>query len=379
MNSPQASQAVAGQRAGMTLAEARARIPARPPPDFWVGTLDGLDTCLATVTRGSCRRLASSPGGRAIQVIEYGARDTLPRAANFNSAVGARELAAYIPKGSRSRPVLLLIGPVHGQEVEALTGLCNLIHILEHGCDLRGRAQPALAALAERCRLLLVPAPNPDGVARFEPQTLCGLTGDDLRFWGQGTRPDGRFWGWPGCKARHPMRPEHVAFLGCYFDDAGVNPMHDEFFAPLGPEAPALLRLAAEEGPDVAVSLHSHEAAPTVLRPAYVPMAMQEKTRALAESVGALLAARGLPAGTLPLVTPEQALPPTPFNLTSALYHVSGALSCTFECPHGLFGPRACQVAMEAILDIQLAFYEAVLAFALAQHSGSAESAQTAP
>jgi len=132
-----------------------------------------------------------------------------------------------------------------------------------------------------------------------------------------------------------------------------------------GPEAPALLRLAAEEGPDVAVSLHSHEGVPAVLRPAYVPMAIQQAIRALAEALGALLQARGLPAGAPPPVSPEEAVPPAPFNLTSALYHVCGALSLTVECPHGLVGPRACPVDMATILDIQLTLYEAVLAFAL--------------
>ena len=53
--------------------------------------------------------------------------------------------------------------------------------------------------------------------------------------------------------------------------------MHDEFFAPLGPEAPAILRVAIREGPDLAVSLHSHQSAPAVLRPAYVPLEQQEQ------------------------------------------------------------------------------------------------------
>ena len=64
------------------------------------------------------------------------------------------------------------------------------------------------------------------------------MTGDDLRFWGQGTWKDGTLCDWPACKRQHPMAGENIGFLGCYFNDAGINPMHDEFFAPMSPEAP---------------------------------------------------------------------------------------------------------------------------------------------
>jgi hypothetical protein len=50
---------------------------------------------------------------------------------------------------------------------------------------------------------------------------------------------------------------------------------------------------------------------------------------------------------------------PSPFNLTSALYHISGAGSFTFECPHGL--KDGCRVSFDQILDIQLSLYEAML------------------
>ena len=36
----------------------------------------------------------------------------------------------------RKKPVVFFVGPVHGHEVEALTGLVNLIHIMETGRDL---------------------------------------------------------------------------------------------------------------------------------------------------------------------------------------------------------------------------------------------------
>src|SRR5712691_816881 len=88
-------------------------------------------------------------------------------------------------------------------------------------------------------------------------------------------RPDGTPWGWPGVKQRHPMRRDG-GLLGAYFNDNGVNLMHDEFFAPLAPETKALLRLAREEAPDYILNLHSHGVNPEILATAYVPRYCKE-------------------------------------------------------------------------------------------------------
>ena len=156
-----------------------------------------------------------------------------------------------------------------------------------------------------------------------------------------------------------------IGWLGCYFNDNGVNPMHDEFFAPMSPEAPAILKVAMEEGPDVAVSLHSHGSAPAVLRPAYLPIEVQQKVRDLAVEHNTLLAERSLPHGGLFDAKPEDGEVPSPFNLTSALYHVSGAMAFTHECPHGISGEKMCDVTFDEILDIQLTLYEVMIRRAL--------------
>jgi len=343
----------------MTYAEAKARIPERQLPDFWAGDLNGLTSRLENLDRGRATAICITPGGRPMHLVSYGEKKPVTHLANYNSAIGAREPSAYMDKAPRKKPVVLFVGPVHGHEVEALTGLVNLIQIMETGKDLRGRDQTALRQLGDRCRLLIVPAGNPDGTARFEPRALQGMTGDDLRFWGQGTWRDDTLCGWPGCKRQHPMTGDNTGFLGCYFNDGGINPMHDEFFAPMSPEAPAILKVAREEGPDLVVSLHSHESTPALLRPAYVPAEVQADIRSLAEKCYALLAQRNLPHAKPFAVSPEGGKNPSSFNLTSALHHVSGAGSFTFECPHGLQG--ACQVTFEQILDIQLTLYEAML------------------
>jgi hypothetical protein len=343
----------------MTYEQAVRRMPERKIPKFWVGDVAGLSGRFEKLTKGEVSTIAISPGDRPMHLVTYGQKEKLTRKANFNSAVGGREPAAYMNKAARKMPVVLFVGPVHGAETEGLTGLVNLINIMEHGEDLRGKEQAELRALGERCRLLIIPEGNPDGIARFEPRSLCGMEGIDLRFWGQGTWSDDTFCGWPESKRRHPMAGDDVGFLGCYFNDKGINPMHDEFFAPMGPEAPAILKVAAEEGPDLAVSLHSHENKPAVLRPAYVTTEVQQDIRSLAERCNALLAERGLPHGGLFQVESEGGKNPSPFNLTSALYHISGASSFTFECPHGL--KDGCRVDFEQILDIQLSLYEAMI------------------
>lgn len=354
---------VFGATGRMTYAEAKARIPDRSLPAFWFGDVKDLSSHFEKLRRGQATVIATTPGGRPIHLITYGNREIVRQQANFNSAIGGRDAAAYMDKTARTRPVVLFIGPVHGQETEGLTGLVNLIEIMETGKDLRGKDQENLRRLGDRCRLLIIPAGNPDGIARFEPRSLNGMSDDDLRFWGQGTWKDDTFCDWPACKRQHPMTGENVGFLGCYFNDRGVNPMHDEFFAPMGPESAAFLRIAREEGPDLIVSLHSHESDPAVLRPAYVPAEAQQDIRSLAQQCYALLKERQLPFGGLFDVRIEGGRNPESFNLTSALYHVSGADSFTFECPHGVRGN--CKVTPEQILEIQLSLYETMLRHAL--------------
>ncbi|MDI6451492.1 M14 family zinc carboxypeptidase [Anaerobaca lacustris] len=349
----------AGDSERMTYAQAKARIVPRPLPDFWIGDVKGLAARFERLTKGAVSVIAIAPSGRPMHLVTYGEKEPVERKANFNSAIGARLPAAYLDKAARRKPVVFFMGPVHGHEVEALTGLVNLIEIMETGKDLRGRDQSRLQQLGLQCRLLILPAGNPDGIARFEPRSLQGMERNDLRFWGQGTWSDDTLCGWPHVKRQHPLVGGNVGFLGCYFNDAGINPMHDEFFAPMGPEAPAILKLAFEEGPDLAVSLHSHEPVPALLRPAYVPMSVQQDVRSLAERYYALLEERNLPHSSLPQVRAEDSESPSAFNLTSALYHISGATPFTFECPHGIQG--FCEVTHEQILDIQLTLYEAML------------------
>lgn len=358
----------------MTYEQAKRQLKPRQLPEYWVGDVADLPARWERLRAGRCETLATSPGGRPLHLIAYGELEKVRQRANYNSAIGGQDPSAYMDRAARQKPVVLFIGPVHGHEVEALTGLVNLIEILESGRDLRGREQSELRRLAAGCRLLIIPAGNPDGIARFEPRCAAGMTHAEFQFWGQGTWSDHRIAYWPDSKRQHPRTGPEIGFLGCYFNDAGINPMHDEFFAPMGPEAPAILKVAMREGPDVSVCLHSHEGAPAVLRPAYVPLEEQERVIELARRFYGLLDQRSLPHAKPFQAQPERGPRPASFNLVSAVHHASGAESFTFECPHGIADPKACQVSLEQILDIQLTLYEAILGHALEAKASRAAS-----
>lgn len=220
--------------------------------------------------------------------------------------------------------------------------------------------------MGQKCRLIIVPYSNPDGLARFKPKSLQGMQFEDLRFWGQGTWSDDTFCGWPRSKRQHPMRGENCGFLGCYFNDAGVNAMHDEFFAPMSPEVGTILDLARREAPDIIVSLHSHEAPPQFLVPTYVPKEIKQSIEQLSVRYNSELKKYGIPHREAGRSAEEGEIPPS-FNLVSALYHTSGARTFTFECPHGITGDGITEFDLEDILEIQLILYKNMLEDALDQ------------
>jgi hypothetical protein len=160
-----------------------------------------------------------------------------------------------------------------------------------------------------------------------------------------------------------------VGILGAYFNDDGVNLMHDDFFLPMARETEAILRLARREAPDVAVSLHSHEHPPVVLQTTYVPVFVKERIRDFSARLKARHDQRGLPYGRVlePQADDPRPGPSASFNLASALHHVSGAMAFVFECSHGSVSERspAPLVSHDQILDVQLTLYEEMLAFAL--------------
>jgi len=341
------------------------RYPQADIPAFWKGRVEDIDAAVKAVRRGQVEIIARSPGGRPVYRVAYGERVAFPWQANYSSATGAGDPAYFARKGADAPPVVYIVGPPHGHEVEGMMGLVNLLHVAETGEDLRGKAWPTLRERLDRCRALIVPVSNPDGRARCVYDSFHGIPVDEMARIGQGTRKDGTNYGWPGAKQVHPMKGD-VGLLGAYFNDDGINLMHDDFFAPMAAETKAVLGVARDEAPDFILNLHSHGAGPQVLRTAYAPRYQKEIIARFAERLMARYKALELPTTRIPEPVEEgPKYPPPSFNLTSALHHVCGGVSLLFECPHGLKEEQYAQVTLDQILDLQLLLYEELYGFAL--------------
>jgi hypothetical protein len=350
--------------------------PGDPPnpihiPEFYGSTLSDIEEEVNHIEKGEVKVVATSPGGYPVYAVCYGKKDNFHSQANYNSAVAARDPLSYAKKDSSSKPVVFFLGPVHGQEVEGIVGLINLIHVAETGRDHRGQEWTSLKSKIEQCRIVIVPCGNPDGRKRCPYDSFVGLPVEIMTKYGQGTRTDGSSWGWPQAKSLHPMQG-NVGILGAYFNDEGINVMHDDFFAPMAGETEAVLEIARSEAPDMTVSLHSHHQKPRILPAYYVPWFMKMRIDSLTRKVNQRYLNVGLPSIpddwiSLPGVEDEIYPPSTSFNLISALHHISGTMAFTFECSHGTVTdtePEP-QVSYSDILDIQLNLYEVMLDYIL--------------
>jgi hypothetical protein len=341
-------------------------------PAFYKSTLSDLETELKAIRRGKTEVIATSPGNLPVHAVYYREKEDFQSQANYNSAVAAQNPAYYAKKDKSTNPVVFFLGPVHGQEAEGMVGLVNLIHIAETGKDHRGKEWVSLKRKMDQCRVIIVPCGNPDGRKRCPYDSFLGLPTEIMTKYGQGTREDGSSWGWPGAKSLHPMET-NVGILGAYFNDDGINMMHDDFFAPIAEETKAIMDLARTEAPDMTVSLHSHENKPRILQVNYQPWFMKQRVDELTRQLNQRYKKEEIPYYPSdwlgqPSKEDEKFPPKSSFNLISALHHVSGTMAFTFECSLGCLpdGSSEPMVSYADILDIQLILYEEMLDYLLA-------------
>lgn len=339
-------------------------------PEFYKSKLSDIDLEINQIKLGEVKTVATSPGGLPIYAVYYGKKEDFNPQANYNSAVAAGDPAYYAKKGITTKPVVFFIGPVHGQEGEGIVGLVNLIHIAETGKDYRGKDWSELKNKLEKCRTIIIPCGNPDGRKRCPYDSFVGIPTKIMTKYGQGTRKDGTSWGWPKAKSVHPMKGD-VGILGAYFNDDGINVMQDEYFNPMAKETSAILEIARSEAPDITVSLHSHQNRPIILQPAYVAMFMKKRVYELGLSLDKHYKDAGLFRSSnwfWTLKVDDAEFPPkTTFNLISALHHISGTMSFTFECMHGSISEKRPEPTVDYnnILDIQLILYNEMFDYIL--------------
>jgi len=334
-------------------------------PSFWVTNLPAVEALAGSAQRAEVRVLATSPGGRPVHAFSYGERQAMASTANYSSACGAMDKGFYAPLTGK-KPVVLLLGAVHGAEVEGTAALVNLLHLLEEGRDLRGETHPGLAELAGHLRLVIVPVCNPDGRARFPHESALGMTNAQQRYFFQGTWKDGSLCDYPKCKSVHPIR-EASEHIGSYFNDDGVNLMHDNFFHLMARETQALLDLADEERADFIVQLHGGSNSLNAFLPTqYVTREVNEAIHALSVRCDAAAQKEGL---SFRICNPpkerEGGVTPPSFNLASALHHVCGGVSAVFESNQRVADLPGAKLTHEEVFRSHYILFEQLFAVAL--------------
>ena len=331
-------------------------------PSFWKTDLNYIEsTYLGAKKCAEKQILCQSAGGRPVYMLAYGEKKQLGRA-NYSSALGARDKGCYCPKDQT--PSVIIIGAVHGAELEGVAAIANLVSLLETGVDLKGERNDSLLEAARAVRLCIIPVANPDGRARVRPDSMVGLDFTEFRYWSQGTWADGSPCAWPQCKSVHPIKSA-ADFLGAYYNDDGVNIMHDNFFHPMARETQAILDLCEGEGADLVLHLHGGGNIKGGMLPTDYVTA--ECSRAIDE-IYLRCQARGegegldFFRGAIPGV-PSGENPPS-FNLVSATHHVSGAISACYESNQGIVDdPVGKPLGYETILRMHEILFEEWLKF----------------
>ena len=325
-------------------------------PEFYRTRLSEIEETLAGVRRGVVTEIGRSAGGRAIQAVAYGEAEAVAHTANLSSALGAGKPEAFFGEAPRSRRVMLITSAIHGAEMESIAAVLNLVRVLETGSDLKGQAWPGIAAAAERLRVVIVPCLNPDGRARIPADDPTVWTNAEEEKYRHGLRADGSFITWPACKVPHPRDPRQDGFLGGYFNDAGVNPLHGVFLSPaIAPETHAGLALALAEKPDLVLDLHSCGVGPFfIVGDDALPPGYNRRAHYLDGFLRASLRSRLGIHRAWTTLGKEGAL-----TFPTACYHISGALPLIFEGPNG--AQEGFRYTHAQIVDMYLVMLEALM------------------
>ena len=331
-------------------------------PAYWKTRLDEVEATLAMVKKGKVTQPYVSAGGRPIYMLEYGKNTLPPRTANCSSALGARgRIECYADKtGDDYIPTVFLCGCIHGGEFEGTSAMLNLIKLIETGSDYAGNRNDKIVELAEKLHLILVPMVNPDGRSHIPFDSFVGRTFEDLRYYNQGTWKDGSLCGWPECKMKHPIK-EYVDYLGGYFNDDGVNMMHEDFIGgKLSTGTQLVFDICREYAPDFSILLHGGDNSnPHILPPDYSSMKTKKEIQSVSDAVEERSKKEGIMFHNVGIRHMEDSNTPPSFNLISAMHHCCSEPAITYESNQGLVEHREpCFTYDEIYLSHMILFEE---------------------
>ena len=337
-------------------------------PIYWKTGLDDIEKIIVGIEKGTVERICLSAGGRPVHSIFYGKPNDVKRTANLSSAMGAGSMKYYADKSAPDyRPTVFLVGAVHGGELEGTAALMNLISILETGKDFAGITYPSIISSAARMNFIIIPCANPDGRARVPLSGMVGLDYESFRYLSQGTWKDGSLAGWPTCKSAHPIL-DAVEHLGSYYNDDGINMMHDFFFTDPAAETKALLKIAETFAPDFTILFHGGDnCEPHMAGVGYLFKDTKEKIQAFQQSIADQYKDTGFSIGG----NGADETNTKSFNLTSAMVHVCGEPAITFESNQGLnyFGKGKVKYTYDEIYRHHMLTIEGLCNFLLDRYS----------
>lgn len=296
-------------------------------PEYFKNSFSHVENTLKTLKNGKVSVGCTTPGGRNVYVVEYGIPNEYERTATYSSALGSGDIRCY---ANKQHPCMLIIGGVHGGEFEGTAAILNLISLLECGKDLTGRKRDTLLEQMKKSHIIMVPCANPDGRERVPLEGFGGESHESLRHYNQGRWNDGSLCGWPGCKRVHPIKG--VSHLGGYFNDDGINLMHDNFFEPYAEETKLLLHLASKYAPDIILNLHG---AAEMGYGMYGVGCAADNDREEMLAFEARMCEKFTKLG-LRYINTGCSNQKRQFNLTTALYFCCGAMSVTWESYQGV-------------------------------------------
>ena len=345
-------------------------------PVYWKTRLDEVEETLKLVKKGVVTNVGTSAGGRPIYKVEYG-KSNLPKGTsdNVSSALGAHSYKSYADKtGADYIPTAFFVGCVHGGEFEGTSALLNMIKQIETGTDYNGERNDELVALAQKVHLVIIPMANPDGRSHIPFDSFVGKSFTDLRYYNQGTWKNGELCGWPGCKMKHPIK-EYVDYLGGYFNDDGVNMMHEDFFGGnLSAGTKAVLDVCKKDAPDFSILLHGGDNCINhMIAPTYSALNAKKEVYEISVSYKALCDENNVRFKVLDISNngENSEVSPTSFNLPSAMYHCCAEPAVTFESNQGLTERGDVVYDYEEIYKAHALLFAETMRYVLKKHNKS--------